>query len=160
MIYARSASSSRQFVPPTYCTSLEFSSGSETWSWGTLHAFAPHFPVPEHTCEDKTSLIQRWDEWQHCLWVSVGRKEGTPGPRAQLRSAQRLAQCCCRHTRAADKNIHARTCRAGESAAAALEGITRKLLQPCWRYCGSAAIFDSLLAAAVDITYFTVWKVK
>lgn len=91
--------------PPSQGTGLEFSSSSETWSWATLHALAPHFPVPEHTCEDKTSLIQRWDEWQQCFWVSVGRKEGTPGPRAQLDSqTQRLAQCCCCRTRGTDKN--------------------------------------------------------
>lgn len=101
-------------APPPHRTGLEFSGSSETRSWGTLHAFAPHFPVPEHTWEDKSSLIQRWDEWQHCFWVSVGRKEGMPGPRAQLHSAHRLAQCCCCRTRGRDKNTHTRSWRTGE----------------------------------------------
>lgn len=63
------------------------------------------FLPPEHTCEDKSLLIQRWDEWQHCVCVCASRKEGMLGPQAQPSAAQRAAQCCCCHTSGADKNI-------------------------------------------------------
>lgn len=154
MIYVRLVSSCHQsgrmhththsHTPPSQRTGLEFSSSSETRSGGTRHALAPHFPVPEHTCEDKTSLIQRWDEWQHCFWVSVGRKEGTPGPRAQLRSAQRLTQCCCHHTQGMDKNTHAGSRRTGESLV--------------WRFIKSR--FDGTVARLHDDQRYVLTKVN
>lgn len=45
--------------------------------------FPPCFPAPEHTCKDKSLLIQRWDEWQHCVYMCAyeqeGGQAGTPG---------------------------------------------------------------------------------
>lgn len=38
------------------------------------------FPAAEHTWKDKSSLMQRWDEWRHCVRMCTDRREGQRGP--------------------------------------------------------------------------------